>query len=81
MTDLSSLIARLEAAEGPSYSLEVEIAHITGFWPAERIDRVTRSDDGHVVVWFAEGPDLPLPPAVSSSIVSVCWSFLCCRMW
>jgi hypothetical protein len=68
MTDLSSLIARLEKAEGPSYSHDVEIAHLTGFWPAERIDRVTRADDGHVVVWFTEGPDLPIPLAVTSSI-------------
>lgn len=68
MSDLSSIIARLEKAEGPSYSLEVEIAYLTGFWPAERIDRVTRADDGHLAVWFTEGPDLPLPPAVLSSI-------------
>jgi len=68
MTDLSSLIARLEKAEGPSYSLEVEIAHITGFWPDERIYRVTRNDDGHLQVWFTEGPSLPLPPPVTGSI-------------
>ncbi len=64
----ADLISRLEKATGPNFSLECEVAYVTGYWPKDRISRTVRRIDGCLSVWFTDGPDLPLPPPVTASV-------------
>ncbi|WP_435658129.1 hypothetical protein [Brucella pituitosa] len=63
-----TLIDRLSKLDGPRYVMDVAIALETDFWPKDRIKSVVYNDNGDPTVWFTDGPDMPLPPAYTSSV-------------
>lgn len=66
---LSDLIAKLEAAGGPRSTLDLSIAYVTGYWPQDRIEKLSRNANGEIVtVWFTDGPELGNPPNYTASV-------------